>query len=413
MRRPHATRATIRAMTTRRGARPTQVRPRPPSSGRPTPTKVRPRAPQPGRITAHRPIKRGRGLPLVAKIALSLAVVALGAGVLYLALGGLRTVAGGLGTSFAGFVHDVTATPTPAPTVATISDAPLLAPPEEPYTNTAKVDLVVTVPADLVGSTDHLIRVYLALKDQAPTLIQEVPIADSPKTVIPMDLEKGINDFTVTIIGPGGESDTSPVVRYVLDTAKPKMTITSPKANAKVNAKSVNIKGKVQARSTLIARNTDNDSSITGTAEADGTFVIKVALSKGTNHITITATDPAGNVSEKTITVQRGTGKLAASIAASDYRMSRKTLPASVRLVCEVTDPDGQALKGAAVTFTLSIPGIQTITYDGTTNANGRVAFETTIPRKGTDTGQGNATCLASTDDFGSTQDFTVITITK
>ncbi len=238
-----ASRATIGAMTTRRGPRPTQVRPRPPSSGRPAPSKARPRAPQPGRITAHRPIQRGRGIPLIGKVALTLAVVALGAGVLYVALGGLRAVAGSVGTSLAGFVHDVTATPTPAPTVATISDAPLLAAPDEPYTNTSKVDLVVTVPAELVGSTDHVIRVYLALKDQPPAAIQEVPIGTTAKTVIPIELEKGINDFTVTIVGPGGESDTSPVVRYVLDTAKPKMTITSPKANSKVNGKSVEHQG--------------------------------------------------------------------------------------------------------------------------------------------------------------------------
>ena len=228
-----------------------------------------------------------------------------------------------------------------------------------------------------------------------------------------MELEKGINDFMVTIVGPAGESDTSPVVRYVLDTSKPKITVTSPKDKAKVNRKSAEIKGKVQARSTLIIRNTDNDASITGTAEADGTFALKIALRTGTNHIIISATDPAGNQNEKAITLRRGTGKLQASVSVSDYRISRKSLPEGVRLVCSVTDPDGNALKGADVTFTLSIPGISTITSDGKSNSNGRVAFETTIPKKGVDPGQGNATCLVSTEDFGSTQDFTVVTITK
>lgn len=340
--------------------------------------------------------------------------MAMGAGVLYVALGGIRTVTGGLGSTVAGFVDDVTATPTPTPKVEVVSDAPLLAPPEEPYTNQAKVDLVVTVPAALVGSTDHQIRVYLALQDQPSVPVEDIPIsADAAKTIVPMELEKGINDFTVTIVGPGGESDTSPVVRYVLDQGKPKITITSPKDKAKVNSKSATIKGKVQARSTLIIRNTDNDASITGTAAADGTFALKIALRTGTNHILIQATDPAGNANEKAMTVRRGTGKLTASVSASDYRISRKSLPQGVRLVCSVTDPDGNALAGADVTFTLSIPGISTITSDGKTNSNGRVAFETTIPRKGVDTGQGNATCLVTTDDFGSTQDFTVVTITK
>jgi Glucodextranase, domain B len=345
---------------------------------------------------------------------MALAVVALGAGVLYVAVGGLRTVAGGLGSTLTGFVHDVTATPTPAPTVLTVSDTPLLEAPAEPYTSSSKIDLVVTVPAAMVGSTDSRIRVYLQLKDQPQTLVSEVPIAETgAKNIIPMELEKGINDFLVSIIGPGGESDYSPIVRYVLDTSKPKITVTSPKDNAKVNRKSVEIKGKVQGRSTLIARNSDNDSSITATAEGDGTFTLKMGLKTGLNHITITATDPAGNVAEKAITIRRGTGKLSASISASDYRISRKSLPEGIRLVCSVTDPDGAALKGADVTITLSVPGISTITSDGTTNGNGRYAFETTIPKGGVDPGQGNATCLVTASGLGSTQDFTAITITK
>ena len=119
-----------------------------------------------------------------------------------------------------------------------------------------------------------------------------------PKTVIPVQLTDGINDFTVTIVGPGGESDPSLVVRYVFDDAPPKITITSPKNNATVNSKAVEIKGKTQARTTLLARNEANGSSIAGTAESDGTFTLSVALSAGANKITIDGTDPAGNASE-------------------------------------------------------------------------------------------------------------------
>ena len=64
------------------------------------------------------------------------------------------------------------------------------------------------------------------------------------------------------------------------------------------------------------------------------------------------------------------------------------------------------------MTFTLSIPGMPTVTPDGTTSANGTATFKTTIP-KGADLGQGSATVLVSSDEFGSTQDYTVITIKK
>ncbi len=343
---------------------------------------------------------------------MTLAVVALGVGVVYVGVGGLGKVAASLSGTFSGFVAGVTATPTPAPTVLTISDAPTLASPDEPYTNSGTVDLVVTVPAAMVGNTEHRIRVYLTLKDQPPQAIQEVPIAESPKTVIPVELTKGINDFTVTIVGPGGESETSAVVRYVLDTSKPKVTITSPKNNAVINGKSVTIKGKVQARSTLIATNSDNAQSIAGTAEADGTFKISLPLATGINHIVINASDPAGNESSAELTVRRGSGKLVATLEATDYTISRRALPQSIKLTVTVTDPDGRPLSGADVTFTLSIPGIRTVTAEGKTNADGRASYQTTIP-KSADRGQGSATVLISSDEFGSAQDVLAITVVR
>ena len=202
------------------------------------------------------------------------------------------------------------------------------------------------------------------------------------------------------------------MVRYVLDTSKPKVTITSPKNNAVINGKSVVIKGKVQARSTLIARNTDNEQSISSTAEADGTFKISLPLTTGLNHITIEASDPAGNESTAELTVRRGNGKLTVALVASDYTISRKTLPQSIRLTATVSDPDGRPLAGADVTFTLSIPGIRTITAEGKTNADGRASYETSIP-KSADRGQGSATVLISSDEYGSTQDVIALTIVR
>ena len=110
--------------------------------------------------------------------------------------------------------------------------------------------------------------------------------------------------------------------------------------------------------------------------------------------------------------VKRGTGKLTVSLVSSTYQIRRGNLPQSIRLTANANDPDGRPLGGASVTFTLSIPGIPTITAEGTTSANGSATFRTTVP-KGADLGQGSATVLISSDDFGSAQDFTVITIRK
>ena len=170
---------------------------------------------------------------MIFRVGLIAAVFALGAGVIYLGMGGLGVVVGGIGSTVGGFVSGVTSTPSPRATIASITDPPSLQRPSEPYTSEPAVDLVVTVPAGLAGDTVHKIRVYLTLPDQPPTAIQEASIADAPKTIIPgVELTDGINDFSVTIVGPAGESEPSLAVRYVLDKAPPKITITSPKPNA-------------------------------------------------------------------------------------------------------------------------------------------------------------------------------------
>jgi len=64
------------------------------------------------------------------------------------------------------------------------------------------------------------------------------------------------------------------------------------------------------------------------------------------------------------------------------------------------------------VTFTLSMPGIPTVSIDTTTGGDGTATFKTTVP-KGADIGQGSATVLVTTQAYGSAQDYTVINIIK
>ena len=296
-------------------------------------------------------------MPVAFRLMLAVAVVALGLGVLYVGAGGLSRVAGAVGSSFGGFVDELVATPLPSATEIPISDAPLLEPPAEPYTAEAEMDLLVTVPAALVGDDAQRVRVFQQLKDQSPVAIGEWPIGATQRMVVPVELEKGINDFSAIIVGPSGSSEASASIRYVLDNSKPKAKVTSPKDNAQVNRKAVEIKGTTQSRATLIARNDSNDTSVSGVAEADGTFTLSLPLASGTNHITITATDPAGNVGETEFRVRRGSGKLKVALGANDYQFRRRRLPDPIRLTATVTDPDGKALEGARVTFTLSVPG--------------------------------------------------------
>lgn len=343
---------------------------------------------------------------------LALGVVAVGAGVIYLGAGGLGTVAGALGSTVSEFISGVTATPVPSPRAPVTSQAPRIESPAEPYTNQESVDLVVTVPAGLAGDLDHRLRVYLALKDQAPTAIQEAPLAAGQRTIIPVTLTRGINDFSVTIVGPGGESESSALVRWILDTNAPPIRLSAPKDGAVINRKAVTLEGRTQGRTTLIVRNQETGDSVSGTAANDGTFALSLPLTIGANPVKITATDPAGNVSEIGLTVTRGSGRLRASLSASDYSIRQRDLPQTIRLTVNVDDPDGKPFEGASVTFTLAIPGIRPVTGEGTTDASGRAVLETTIP-PGATRGSGSAAVLVQTGEFGRTTDETPVTIKR
>lgn len=401
-------------MTTRRSGRSYQVRPRPPSTGRPAPVKPRPRTQVMTRLSTPKRGARRRGLPLAIRLILGATVVLLGAVALTAAGGGLGRLAGIVGGSVDAFIDDLTATPSPSPTEAIVSDSPLIAGPAdgEPYTNVPNVDLVLTIPSDVVGAEDTFVRVYLALPDQSPAPITQIPVGASNQLIVPVTLTEGGNNFTATLLGPGGESEPSPVVTWILDTVPPEIALASPANGATVNRQAVDLAGSTQPRSTLVARNEANSGSTTGIAGADGSFTMALPLQPGTNGISITATDPAGNSSTVVISVLRGSGVLTAVLTSSTFRISVASLPAAVELSVLVTDPDGRPLEGAAVTFTLSIPGVQVVASDAVTAGDGRAVFRTTVP-PGATPGSGLGTVLVTTPEFGTTSDRTVINVVQ
>lgn len=396
-------------MTTRRG-RPSHVRPRPPSSGRQTP-RPRVKSPDPYRLRVRRGLDaRRQVLPLPARLVLALAVVALGAAVLLTATGGIPKVVNLIGSSFSGFVRSISATPSPSPSAVTIDGSPVIAAPPEPYTNQARVDLQVTLPPKIVGNAAARLRIYLTLEGQEPAPIAEIPVASTTRQVVPVDLTTGRNDFSATVLESGVESASSPVVTFILDAEPPKLTIVAPKDGATVNADSVDISGSTQPRTELVARDEANGASVTAQAGTDGTFTLTLPLAPGPNGIAIHATDPAGNSSDTVLSVLQGSGKLSANLSASSYRISAAGLPASIQLSVLVTDPDGNPLAGAQVTFSLTVPGIPPITKDAVTAGDGRSTFTTVLPA-GVTPGSGLATVLVTTTDFGSTSDRSAITI--
>ena len=400
-------------MTTRNG-RPSQVRPRPPSTGRPAPAQVRARAPAPSRLAAHRRVETTRRLALPFRLLFVAAVVGLGAGVLFAATGGVGRVADALGSTLTGFVLDITATPVPSQVPSSLADSPLIEKPDEPYTNEQTIDLVGTIPEEATGIEGNRLRLYVALGEQDPGIVTEMPVGRSVRFVVPgITLAEGSNAFTATIVSDDGESEPSPVVTYVFDATNPRIVITSPGNGAVVNAKTASIEGETQPRSEVRVWNATSNLTVAGAADENGKFAIALPIVAGQNDIGVSVTDPAGNVGHLVMAVTKGSGKLAASLSASAYTIKISKLPERIQLTVAVTDPDGKPLEGARVTFALAVPGVPAVTSKAIQTAgDGTATWSTTIP-KGATTGQISATVIVKTTRYGETTDRTVITLAK
>ena len=401
-------------MDPRRGDRPSQVRPRPPSSGRRTAARARAVTPSPTRIGGYRRIERRRGLPLVAKLVLALCIVMLGGAVLWT---GSRAVGPTLSSAVAGFgglvaqVGNLAGSPRPTQTPDAAS-APTINPRPETVTNRETVDLTINLPIAVTGKPDYTLRVYVTLKDAQPVILLERPVASTAVQVITaVPLSPGRNDLQAAIFGPGGESERSQVAAWILDQSKPKISIVSPKNNAQVKQSPVTVKGKSQAGAEIRLANASNGAIATATAGTDGLWATTIEVGNGGNGITVTATDPAGNQNTTTLNVRKGSGRLTAILNGSAYRFSASKLPRKVTFTVTVTDPDGRRLAGAVALFTVSVPQINTIVSgEIRTDGNGVASFTTNIP-SGAMKGLGLATVLVTTDRAGSVSDRQVLTV--
>jgi hypothetical protein len=362
------------------------------------------------RVRQHRGIDARRSrLPLPTRLLLALSVVALGGAVFLTATGGIGPLVATLGSGFGNALGKLTATAIPSPSVIVATNSPIIGQPESAYTSQAQVDLRVTVPSDALGATDAKVRVYVALSGLTPAPIDDVAIGSSITVNVPVDLTKGRNDFTATIIKSGVESEASPVVTIFLDQDAPKITVKSPKNGSTVNDPVVTIVGATEPKATIIGLNAANGTSVNTNSGVDGKFSLILSLAPGTNAIHLDATDLAGNTSAVDLSYVQGSGQMTANLTASLYRISVSHHPSSLQLTVTVTDPTGAPLAGASAFFTIQIPGLGPISGSKVTGTDGRASFTTPLVGK-IAVGAGAATVLVTHPVFGQTTDRVALT---
>jgi hypothetical protein len=344
---------------------------------------------------------------------LAVSVIALGGAILWVGSGAVGPFMAGIARGFGGFVAQVSeVASSPKPTDAPdVSGAPTIDAPDA-YTNNESIDLTVNVPAAVAGLDGYSVRLYVTLPDAEAELVTEEPVGATSVQVIPgVELANGRNDFQASISGPGGESELSEVATVTLDTSKPKVTIISPKDGAQVKKPQVTIKGKSQAGSEIRLQNNANGAIATVTAGKDGLWEAVLALANGTNNISVTSTDPAGNANTGELKLVKGAGVMTASLDASAFRFRASKLPKRLTLTVSVLGSDGKKLAGATALFTVSVPGLEAIVSgELVTRGDGTATFSTMIPA-GATKGSGLATVLVSAEDEDNATDRQVLTI--
>ena len=348
------------------------------------------------------------------KALLALSIVMLGGAILWVGSGQVGPFISSVVKGFGGFVTQVgvvagSPRPTDAPDLA---DAPSIEVPEKPYTNQDKVDVTVNVPPAVTGLDDYAVRLYVTLEGADPAPRGGAggrhlgPGARGGRPRRRPQRHPGRDH------GPGGESERSVVATWVLDQSKPKVSVISPENNAQVKKAVVTVKGKSQAGAEIRLTNAANGAIATTMAGKDNLWETRLAIADGSNVITITATDPAGNQNATELSLRKGSGRLTASLTSSAYRFKASKLPKSITLKVAVTGPDGRRVAGATALFTITVPGLEAIVSgEIPTNKSGVASFTTTIPA-GATRGDGLAV-VSVTSGNGTTTDRQVLTITK
>lgn len=371
----------------RRGEPPGQPRRRQPQLRRQVPLQGRSPAPVRGRVQPplpaysrrRDPIGRDASLPLVARLFLVLALLLLGGSVVLLGTGLLSGAVAGVGSTLSDVVGGITGgNATPSPTPAPTPQAPHLVQPVDGWTQQPAWDVHGYAPANLVGQSGYSVRIYV---NGSPAATE--PLGSTENfTVNAVPIPLGRSSITAAIVGPGGEGPQSQPISVVFDNVPPAIIMSGPTANATINGESVTVSGRTQGGSTVAVHNANTGLTATAVAK-DGTFAIDVRLGNGVNPLTITATDPAGNVSTKQLSVVKGNGATAVRLRISFARIKLSDLPHAFSAYVTATDPDGAPIAGATVNFALTVPGLQPVSFDATTGADGKASWTTTLPRDG------------------------------
>lgn len=327
----------------------------------------------------------------------------------------LFVIAGAIGLAAVAlpFITSIGASGSPTPPPPSLEPGrPTLTEPSEPITAAATITISGTLPQDLLEKSDAIIRIIITRDDGSVITGAEISM---PKTagfdIAKIPLSSGSNVIEAVVVVNGVEGGRSASITVVRDTTPPALTVTTPTPGAILNGDSVTVTGKTDKDIDVQVRNETTGTIESGRSTAKGAFSIGITLRNGTNVLTITATDQAGNPTTKSVEVSTS-----ASVGRISIILNPGTIILSSRkdflITATATDSTGAPAANVRVCMYVSAPGATpSEPVCVVSDVNGRAAWTYALPDNFNTEGSGFVTVsyeLSVGDPLLETQNFRV-----
>jgi hypothetical protein len=274
-----------------------------------------------------------------------------------------------------------------------LTEAPVIAGGDTVSTRDKSWNARVTLVSTLVPRDQLMLRV-LRNGDQ----LRDVDLGSGRTMVVQnIGLKPGDNAITVAYVWDGTAGPQSNTVTVTRDSSAPSVDVASPIDGSTTSSGEITVAGRAETGSTVRIKNATVGSAANPSTDTDGSFSASMVLVNGENRLTVTATDTAGNVTTVTRTVTRDPNASDLEIELSHKSLQLSNLPITLQITVTLTNGTGTGDDGAAVTFSLSPPGVPTSTYQ-TTIQSEQATWSTQVTA-GASTGGGFATARVTLAD--------------
>jgi len=330
----------------------------------------------------------------------------------------LFVIAGAIGLAAIAlpFITSIGGNGSPTPPPASLEPGqPTLNELSEPITAAATITISGRLPQDLLDKSDAIIRIIITRDDGSVITAAEIAM---PKTagfdVAKIPLSAGTNVIEAVVVVNGVEGTRSAPITIVRDTSAPSLTITAPTPGEIMNGDAVTVTGKTDKDIDVQVRNETTGTIESGRSTTKGAFSIDIALRDGTNVLTITATDGAGNQTSKSVEISTSAsvGRITIILNPGTIILSDRK---SFRITATATDSTGAPAANVRACMLVTADGANPFPPPETlcviSDVNGRAAWDYSFPENFNTEGRGLVTVtyeLSVGDPISGAQSFRV-----